>query len=60
MLDQSAVGLSTTQKFAYTWRDIILYNLSVGFRIWYSYAYSFGSGGYCKVNYSEKIKPADA
>lgn len=30
MLDQSAVGLSTTQKFAYTWRDIILYNLSVG------------------------------
>ena len=30
MLDQSAVGLSTTQKFEYTWRDIILYNLSVG------------------------------
>lgn len=30
MLDQSAVGLSTTQTFAYTWRDIILYNLSVG------------------------------
>ena len=26
------------------------------FRIWYSYAYSFGSGGYCKVNYSEKDK----
>lgn len=30
MLDQSAVGLSLTQKFSYTWRDIILYNLSVG------------------------------
>ena len=30
MLDQSAVGLSTTQKFSYTWRDVILYNLSVG------------------------------
>ena len=30
MLDQSAVGLSVQQKFSYTWRDIILYNLSVG------------------------------
>jgi len=30
MLDQSAVGLTTSQKFSYTWRDIILYNLSVG------------------------------
>lgn len=30
MLDQSAVGLSIQQKFTYTWRDIILYNLSVG------------------------------
>lgn len=30
MLDQSAVGLSIQQKFSYTWRDIILYNLSVG------------------------------
>ncbi len=30
MLDESAVGLSLEQKFSYTWRDIILYNLSVG------------------------------
>ena len=30
MLDQSAVGLSIRQKFTYTWRDVILYNLSVG------------------------------
>lgn len=30
MLDQSAVGLSVQQTFSYTWRDIILYNLSVG------------------------------
>lgn len=30
MLDQSAIGLSMQQKFTYTWRDIILYNLSVG------------------------------
>ena len=30
MLDGSAVGLSVEQDFSYTWRDIILYNLSVG------------------------------
>lgn len=30
MLDQTAVGLSCRQHFSYTWRDIILYNLSVG------------------------------
>lgn len=30
MLDQTAVGLSTAQTFHYTWRDVILYNLSVG------------------------------
>lgn len=30
MLDESAVGLSVEQDFSYTWRDLILYNLSVG------------------------------
>lgn len=30
MLDSSAVGLSVEQQFSYTWRDLILYNLSVG------------------------------
>ncbi len=30
MLDESAVGLSIEQKFTYTWRDLILYHLSVG------------------------------
>lgn len=30
MLNESAVGLNLHQKFCYTWRDIILYNLSVG------------------------------
>lgn len=30
MLNESAVGLSVEQKFTYTWRDLILYNLSVG------------------------------
>lgn len=30
MLDESAVGLSLKQQFTYTWRDLILYNLSVG------------------------------
>ena len=30
MLDGSAVGLSVEQDFSYTWRDLILYNLSVG------------------------------
>lgn len=30
MLNQTAVGLSTAQTFHYTWRDVILYNLSVG------------------------------
>ena len=30
MIDESAVGLKLNQKFSYTWRDIILYNLSVG------------------------------
>ena len=30
MLDQSAVGLSVQQAFSYSWRDVILYNLSVG------------------------------
>ena len=30
MLDQSAVGLSLSQDYSYDWRDIILYNLSVG------------------------------
>ena len=29
MLDESAVGLSVEQDFSYTWRDLILYNLSV-------------------------------
>lgn len=29
MLNQTAVGLSTAQTFHYTWRDVILYNLSV-------------------------------
>ena len=30
MLDTSAVGLSVEQSFTYDWRDVILYNLSVG------------------------------
>lgn len=30
MLNESAVGLNLHQKFSYTWRDIVLYNLSVG------------------------------
>lgn len=30
MLNESAVGLSLTQKFTYAWRDLILYHLSVG------------------------------
>lgn len=30
MLDQSAVGLSLHQRFRYDWRDVILYNISVG------------------------------
>ena len=30
MLNESAVGLSLKQKFTYSWRDLILYNLSVG------------------------------
>lgn len=30
MLDQTAVGLSCRQRFHYSWRDVILYNLSVG------------------------------
>ncbi|MCI8948966.1 MAG: hypothetical protein HFG49_02855 [Lachnospiraceae bacterium] len=30
MLDESAVGLSVEQKFTYTWRDLILYHLSIG------------------------------
>ena len=30
MLDGSAAGLSVEQDFSYTWRDLILYNLSVG------------------------------
>ncbi|MBQ9687148.1 MAG: hypothetical protein IJV41_11515 [Oscillospiraceae bacterium] len=30
MLDQTAEGLSVRQKYTYTWRDVILYNLSVG------------------------------
>ena len=30
MLDESVVGLSVEQDFSYTWRDLILYNLSVG------------------------------
>lgn len=30
MLDESAVGLSVEQTYTYTWRDVILYNLSVG------------------------------
>lgn len=30
MLDESAVGLAVSQTFRYTWRDVILYNLSVG------------------------------
>jgi len=30
VLDESAIGLSTYQQFTYTWRDLILYNLSVG------------------------------
>lgn len=30
MLDQTAVGLSYRQRFHYTWRDVVLYNLSVG------------------------------
>lgn len=30
MLDRSAEGLSLEQQYSYTWRDVILYNLSVG------------------------------
>lgn len=30
MLNESAVGLSLEQEFTYSWRDLILYNLSVG------------------------------
>ena len=30
MLDENAIGLSLEQKYTYTWRDILLYNLSVG------------------------------
>lgn len=30
MLDESAVGLKVEQKFTYSWRDLLLYNLSVG------------------------------
>lgn len=30
MLDQSAVGLSVKQKFVYSFRDVMLYNISVG------------------------------
>lgn len=30
MLDHSAEGLSLQQRFSYSWRDVILYNLSVG------------------------------
>lgn len=30
MLSESVVGMSLTEKFRYTWRDIVLYNLSVG------------------------------
>ncbi len=29
-VDASAEGLSVTQKWTYDWRDVILYNLSVG------------------------------
>ena len=30
MLDESVIGLEMEEKFHYNWRDIILYNLSVG------------------------------
>ena len=30
MLDESAVGLNMHERFSYSWRDIILYHLSVG------------------------------
>ena len=30
MLNESAIGLKTVETFRYTWRDVILYNLSVG------------------------------
>lgn len=30
MLSESVVGMNLTEKFHYTWRDIVLYNLSVG------------------------------
>lgn len=30
MLDERVIGLKTEQKFSYSWRDVILYNLSVG------------------------------
>lgn len=30
MLSESVVGMSLTEKFRYTWRDIVLYHLSVG------------------------------
>lgn len=43
MLDESAVGLSTTQKFQYTWRDVILYNLSVGAK-WNELEYVYEKG----------------